>query len=234
MEVPKRSPTKLIVWVLALLLIVALAFEGHRLRAWLPQAEHWIESLGVWGPIVFIAAVIVLEPFFVPSSLMGITAGVAFGLWKGYLVYIAAVYVASLLVYVLGRRLLRRPVLHLLDRRRSVSQAVAAAKRDGARLVFWIRLLPLNPAIFSYAFGALKVPFRAFALGNLGMFPGMFFDVYLGTMAAHVTKMAGDGRSWAARDVGLALGLVVAGLVSWQVARIARAQIQAAGITEAP
>lgn len=222
-------------WVLGAVLIVVLAFEGHRLSHVLPEAEAAIQRLGVWGPVIFFAAVLVLEPFLFPNTPFGMAAGVVFGLWEGYAIYFLSVYLANLVVYGIGRRLLREPVLHALESRGNIREAVAAAKKQGTSLVFWIRLLPLNPSIFSYAFGAVETPFRAVAIGTFGMFPHMFLDVYFGTVAAHVTKMAGEGHgNWEVKGIGLLLGLVAIAVLSWRIARIAQAQIEAAGISHAP
>ena len=124
-------------------------------------------------------------------------AGVVFGLWKGFLYYFGAVYAANLLVYVIGRRLLRKPVLRQLERRPKLREAAVAASTEGTGLVFWLRLIPANPAILSYALGALRVLPRSVAVGTLGMAPHMRVDVYLGSAASHVTQMAGQGHaSW--------------------------------------
>ena len=46
--------------------------------------------------------------------------------------------------------------------------------------------------------------FARSSIGTLGMFPHMFLDVYLGTVAAHVTRMAGEGHSnWEIKGAGL-------------------------------
>lgn len=220
---------KRIAWILAGLVIVVLASQGHHLAHLLPRAEHWIADLGLWGPVAFVAALFVLEPLFFPNTLFGMAAGIVFGLWKGYLLYFWAVYFANLIVYFIGRRVLRAPVLRSLEARPSIRNAAGAAEKQGASLVFWIRLLPINPAVFSYALGAVHVPSRAVAIGTLGMFPHLFFDVYLGTVAAHVTKMAGAGhRDWEIKGVGLVLGLVAVAALAHRITRIARAQIQAA------
>ncbi|MEM7136470.1 MAG: VTT domain-containing protein [Myxococcota bacterium] len=222
-------------WVIAAVAIGVLLFQGHHLAHLLPRMEAWVRSLGPAAPLFFFVAVVVLEPVFFPNTLFGMTAGVVFGLWKGFLIYFFSVYMANLIVYLIGRRLLREPVLRGLEGRPQIRSAVAAAETQGTSLVFWIRLLPLNPAVFSYAFGGVRVPFRAVAIGTLGMFPHMFFDVYLGEVAAHVTEMAGAGHAdWEAKGFGLVLGLVAAGVLSVRVARIARNQIHAAGVVDAP
>jgi hypothetical protein len=95
--------------------------------------------------------------------------------------------------------------------------------------VFWLRMIPANPAILSYALGALRVLPRSVAIGTLGIAPHMFVDVYLGTVAAHVTQMAGEGHtSWEAKGIGLLLGLIAVAAVTWRITRIARARMGAA------
>lgn len=173
-------------WVLGALLIVLLAVEGHRLAGFLPQAERAISELGPWGPLLYVTAILVLEPFLFPNFIFGVIAA-------------------------------------------------AAASAEGTGLVFWLRLIPANPAILSYALGALRVLPRSVAIGTLGMAPHLFVDVYLGSAASHVTRMAGEAHAnWESKGVGLLLGLVAVAVVSWRVARIARAQIRTAGVMRRP
>lgn len=217
-----------VAWIVAGLLIIVLALEGHHLEHWLPRAERWIESLGPWAPVMFSAAILVLEPLLVPSSLFGMAAGVIFGAWKGTLLYFFATYVANLIIYLAGRRLLRAPVLRVVRARPSIRDSLDAVAKGGTRLVFWIRILPISPAIFSYALGAFQVPFRSVAIGSVGLLPTMVLDVYFGTVVAHVTAMASRGHQhWDLRGVGLVLGLVAFGLVTWRITRIARDQVRA-------
>lgn len=217
-----------IVWILAGILIVVLAFEGRHVARFLPQIESYVESLGPWGPVIYVLAIIVVQPFLFPNSVFGLTGGVVFGLGWGILYYCAGVYVANLLVYPLGRKLLRGPVLRMLKRHESLHGMVDRAKHEGTQLVFWIRLLPINPAICSYAFGAIRVPLRAVALGSVGMLPHLALDVYLGAVASHVTKMAGEAHAhWKVEGIALVLGLLAFGVVFWRIAKIARAHLEA-------
>ena len=163
------------------------------------------------------------------TSFSGLIGGAVFGLWKGYVYYFGAVYIANMLVYVIGKRLLRAPVLRELERRPKIRDAAAVAGSEGPGLVFWLRMIPANPAILSYALGALRVLPRSVAIGTLGIAPHMFVDVYLGTVAAHVTQMAGRGHtSWEAKGIGLLLGLVAVAAATWRITRIARVRIKAA------
>ena len=219
----QRVGFKEIVWVIAIVLIGILAFEGHRIAGFLPRIEQLVGALGPWGPVVYVLAIIVLTPLMLPVFILGIAGGVVFGLPLGALYYAGAVYVANLLLWLLGRRVLRRPVLELLERKPSLRKVVVRAKEGGAALVFWIRLLPVSPAPFSYAFGAIEVPLRAVALGSIAMVPHLVADVYFGAVAAHVTKMAGEGHQrWAQSGIALVLGLASLVVILFFVSRIAK------------
>ena len=218
-----------IAWVLAAVLILGLAIEGHHLAGYVPEAERAIEQLGPWGPLIYAIAIIGLQPVLFPNFIFGLIGGAVFGLWKGYVYYFGAVYIANMLVYVIGKRLLRAPVLRELERRPKIRDAAAVAGSEGPGLVFWLRMIPANPAILSYALGALRVLPRSVAIGTLGIAPHMFVDVYLGTVAAHVTQMAGRGHtSWEAKGIGLLLGLVAVAAATWRITSIARVRIKAA------
>ena len=225
----KRWPSHWLFWVIALVAITVLAMEGHRIAHLLPRIEHEIESLGPWGPVIYIAAIIVLAPLFFSNTVFGITAGVAFGVWEGFLYYFGGIYVANVLMYFIGRRWLRARILQALAKREQIHRAVMAAKSGGIALIFWIRMIPINPSIFSYAFGAVQVHFRAIAIGMFGMIPHMFVDVYLGGAAAHVTEMAGGGHSdWEVKGIVLLIGLLAMVGLTTQIVRIARKQVRAA------
>ena len=216
-------------FVSAAVLLGLLAWQGHHVAARIPELEARIAGLGPWGPLAYAAGVLILAPLLVPDSVFGITAGVAFGLGKGFVWYFGAVYAACLLEYWIARRWLRGPVRDALARRPALTEMVEAARRRGARVTFWIRLVPLNPAVVSYALGAVEVAPRAVAIGTLGMFPHMFATVYLGVAAAHVTQMAGAGHaSWTSNGVLLLAGLAVCGLLVFRLSAVAWRQIRRA------
>jgi len=210
-------------------LLGLLAWQGHHLAHGLPELEASIAALGPWGPLAYIAGVILLSPLLMPDSVFGVTAGIAFGLGKGFGYYFAAVYAACLLEYALARRWLRGPVRTALASRPALRDMVEAAGHGGVRLTVWIRLVPLNPAVVSYALGAVGVAFRAVAIGTLGMFPHMFATVYLGVAAAHVTRMAGKGHTdWTVEGVWLLLGLALCAIAVGQLSALAWRKIRSA------
>jgi uncharacterized membrane protein YdjX (TVP38/TMEM64 family) len=200
-----------LVWIGAVLALVLLAWQGHRLAAWLPRFEQTIEALGPWGPVLFIVSLVVLESVFVPDTLFALAAGAAFGPVHGAIYYALGLFASSLLLQWVGGRWLKAPVLRLLEGQPRIRSLVAKAAGGGTRLTFLTRLVPVNQAILSYALGAAGVPLRYALLGNFGMFPHALPTVFLGTAALHMTRMAGTGHTQWERDA--VLGMVALGVL---------------------
>jgi uncharacterized membrane protein YdjX (TVP38/TMEM64 family) len=226
MTSPVRSAH--ILWVAGALVLALLAWQWRHVAVWLPQLERGIADLGPWGPLALIFAILLLGPLLVPDSIFGVAAGACFGLFAGMAYYFAGVYLMCLFVQLASHRWLRTPVLRQLERRARLRAAVTAAFRGGVRFTFLVRLVPVNQALLSYAFGAAGVPFRFALIGNVGMFAHLFSTVYFGAAAAHLTRMAGGGyREWQLQSALLLLGLGVCAFLTVQVTRRAWAAIDA-------
>jgi uncharacterized membrane protein YdjX (TVP38/TMEM64 family) len=212
-------------WAAAAVVLALLAWQGHHLAHRLPRFEQAIEGLGPWGPIAFCAAVLVLEPLLVPDTLFALAAGAAFGPIAGTVYYGGAVYLACLGLQWLGGRWLKAPVLRQLEKSERIQTLVRNATRGGTRPVFFVRLVPVSPALLSYALGAAGVPLRSALVGNLGMFVHMLPTLYFGAAAVHVTRMAGTHHTQWERDGVLGmLGLGLCALVAMQITRRVRAR----------
>lgn len=210
-----------IVWLAGGAILALLAWQGHHVAHWLPVLEQAIERLGPWGPVVFCAALLALEPLFFPDTLFALAAGVAFGPIAGTVYYGGAVYAACLAIQWLGGRWLKGPVLRQLETHEKIRTLVTKAASGGTRLTFLVRLVPVNQALLSYALGAAGVPLRNALVGNLGMFPHMLPTLYFGAAAVHMTRMAGRGhREWELDGI---LGMLGLGVCVWLALRVTRA-----------
>ena len=69
----------------ALVALVALLWVGRQLGSHVPRFALWVDSLGVWGPLVFVAGYSIATVAFIPGSLLTLAAGAIFGLAKGTL-----------------------------------------------------------------------------------------------------------------------------------------------------
>jgi len=196
---------------------------------YLPQFVTWVESLGVWGPVVFVAGYVVAAVAFVPGSILTLAAGAIFGLGKG----IAIVFIAALLgasAAFLVARYVARPVI---ERRLAGNRRFAAIDRavgaQGRKIVFLLRLSPVFPFnLLNYALGLTKVRFFDFFMASVGMLPGTVLYVYYGKLAGDVAALAGgsSGAKGPEYYAVLALGLIATLVVTTIVTRIARRALQ--------
>jgi uncharacterized membrane protein YdjX (TVP38/TMEM64 family) len=96
--------------VIALAVVAALVFAGKRLGALVPQFAAWVESLGVWGPLVFIVGYIVATVAFIPGSILTLAAGAIFGLARGTAFVFVGATIGSILAFLVSRYFARSAI----------------------------------------------------------------------------------------------------------------------------
>ena len=178
---------------------------------------------------------------FFPESVLAIAAGTIFGLWWGLLWVVVAGTVTAVAIFWLGGRVLRKPVTRILSRHPKINAIDDAASSSGLKLIFLLRLAPLNYTLLCWLLSVSRVRFRTYLISCLGMFPGNFSTVYLGFAARHTADLATrlkDGDPPVAGDslvheITLYSGLLISILVSLMVARIAMKAIHQSSTTEA-
>lgn len=147
--------------------------------------RDYILSYGVWTPVVS-TALMVLQALaaFVPSFLLGIANGLAFGAFWGGLLSIASAALAAAISFGIARAVGRVPVEALVGKR-SLGTADRWFARYGAYAVLAARLIPvISFDAISYAAGLTRMKFWRFLLATtIGMTPASFAYAYLGEQA---------------------------------------------------
>jgi len=207
--------------------IVSLIFHYRtQLSGQLIEIENWIAGLGVWGPLVFLALFVVLTSFFFPDSLISAVAGALFGTLAGIAVVVVGALVAQSIAFCLSRHLFQGWVQKAIEKRPKLAAIQQAADREGFRLQFLVRLLPLNPVIVSHVIGTTKTRFGVFLLACLGIVPGLFVQVYCGSAAKHLIKAVGQpSEHLTFHTLLLVAGLIACLVLLMMVIRMARRAI---------
>lgn len=205
--------------------VVGLIFIGRYVSGYLPTFVTWVNSLGVWGPVVFIAGYVVAAVAFVPGSVLTLAAGAIFGLAKGVMIVFIAAVLGSAAAFLVSRYVARGAIERRLagnTRFAAIDRAVGA---HGRKIVFLLRLSPVFPFnLLNYGLGLTQVSFADFIIASVGMLPGTLLYVYYGKLAGDVAALA----SGSALEKGtgyyavLLLGLVATVVVTTLVTRIAR------------
>jgi uncharacterized membrane protein YdjX (TVP38/TMEM64 family) len=223
--------------VVTVAVVAVLLVAGRRIAALVPAFAAWVERLGIWGPVAFVAGYALATVAFVPGSLLTLAAGAIFGLARGTaLVFVAATLGASA-AFLLSRSLARG----LVERRLAGNERFAAIDRavgaEGRRIVLLLRLSPVFPFnLLNYALGLTRVRFTDYLVASIGMLPGTVLYVYSGMVVGDVARLAAGApiRLGAAHWIVAAIGLLATLVVTTLVARTARRALREATDGESP
>ena len=204
---------------------------GREAGAWLPRFAAWVDRLGVWGPVVFIAGYVVAVIAFAPGSLLTLAAGAIFGLAHGAVYVFVAATLGASLAFLIARHLARGAIERRLAGNARFAAIDRAVEAEGRRIVFLLRLSPAFPFnLLNYALGLTGVRFVDYLLASVGMIPGTLLYVYYGKLVGDVAALAGGEpvEKGPAYYVVLGLGLLATVGVTALVTRTARRALREA------
>ena len=193
------------------------------IRALLREALAGLESLGAWGPVIFVLLYIVAAVLFVPGSALTLGAGALFGVGLGSVLVSAGATLGATAAFLVGRYLARDWVAKKIEGNAAFAALDRAVAADGWKIVGLTRLSPAFPfTLLNYAFGFTRVSLRDYVLASwIGMMPGTMMYVYLGSLARAAGERSRTPDEWALYGVGLAATIVVTVFVT----RLARAAL---------
>lgn len=146
------------------------------------RIESWISELSYWGPIIIISGFIIqMFAFVIPSWLLMVVSILAYGPFRGSLLAIIGVLVASCLAYGIGSYLSEYTLKKLIGK-----SSEAKMKRYLDRYGFWLiaifRLAPfLSNDTISFVAGLTAFRFKKFiAATTFGIVPLIALIAFLG------------------------------------------------------
>ena len=215
---------------------------------WALLLVEWIRDAGAVGVLVYALAYILATLFLLPGSILTAGAGFAYGPVGGTLLVSPVSVLAATLAFVLGRTLARNWVSRRMEQHPRFAAINEAIGESGFKIIFLLRLSPIFPFnLLNYALGLARVRLRDYVVASfLGMLPGTFLYVYLGSLVTNASELL-SGKRPSAGAWGQVLywgGLVATVFVTVLVTRIARralnralqqkAEIALTGASEAP
>ncbi|UGY91260.1 TVP38/TMEM64 family protein [Streptomyces gobiensis] len=213
-----RAPARGVV-VKLLVLIAVLAALGSWVALGdgpsLVEVRDWVDSLGVWGPLVFTLIYALAVTALLPGSVLGASAGVLFGLPMGATAVLVGATAGAALSFSLARWLGRPAVARFAGSGR-LARLDAHLARQGfvAVLVLRLAFVPFNTV--NYGAGAAGVRFGSFVAATaLGIVPGTLFYTGLGG----ALRDPGSMPLWIA-----VAGLLVLSTGGWWAVRLIRSR----------
>lgn len=210
---------------LALLAVIALLVLGRYAGGYVPRFSAWVNGLGVWGAVAFVAGYAIATVAFVPGSLLTLAAGAIFGLVKGTVVVFIGASIGASGAFLLARHVARQAIERRIQDRPKFRAVDRAIGHEGLKIVTLLRLSPIFPFnLLNYGLGLTRVRFVDYLIACLGMLPGTFLYVYYGKALGDLAALAGGVRM--ERGMGywivFAVGLGATAVLTYFVTRIAR------------
>ncbi len=211
----------------AVVLALFLAMKFLPVQQWLRNFNNWVGQMGGVGIFIFVIVYAVAAVLLVPGAILTIGAGFAFGLWQGFLAVSAGATLGASFAFLVARFVARAKVEAVAQRNEKFRKIDSAIGKQGAKLIFLLRLSPAIPFNLSnYFYGLTAVKFWPYVLASwIGMMPGTFLYVYIGTAGKAAVTAAAGGEAvkhgwqyWTFLSVGLSATVVV---IVW-VTKIAR------------
>lgn len=145
------------------------------------QIKAWLDAVGVWAPVAYIALYVVATVLVLPSTVLNLTGGAIFGPVLGTLWTSLAAIIAAVVAFTFTRTVGRETVARRLSGR---WQAMDAEVRQGGLFyMFAIRLVPIMPyGLVNFAAGLTSISFKDYILGTtIGTVPSVLPFVLLGS-----------------------------------------------------
>ncbi|MHC5212028.1 MAG: TVP38/TMEM64 family protein [Planctomycetota bacterium] len=222
---PKRRLAR---WILGLACVagVVAAATLLPLDEWLLGLVEWIRGAGGAGVAVFALTYALATVLFLPGSLLTLGAGFAYGPLAGTLLVSPVSVVGATAAFLLGRSVARGWIARRVSGNPRFAAIDEAIGTSGFKIVLLLRLSPVFPFnLLNYSLGLTRVRLRDYLLASfIGMLPGTFLYVYLGSLVTSAAEILG-GRTPDAGPWGRVLffgGLVATLAVTVLITRTAR------------
>ncbi len=211
---------------------LVLAARMLPLADWLEAFNERVMGLGMAGLILFALVYAAATVLMVPGSLLTLASGASFGLVPGFLTVLFGATLGAAAAFLVSRHLARARVERWIQGRPSFVAVDKAVAVEGWKIVFLTRLSPVFPFNFqNYAYGLTRVSFAQYVLASaIGMIPGTFLYVYLGTLGRSGLEAASGSGAETYRLALQAVGLLATLAVTILITRTAKRALREAGI----
>jgi uncharacterized membrane protein YdjX (TVP38/TMEM64 family) len=184
----KSSPGKGAIFK-ALLLVVFIAVAVYVVRftavkdlLTVERMKHFLDTSGLWAPVIFIAIYTVGICLFVPGTVLTTIGAAIFGAYWGFLYVLIAAILGASAAFFIGRYLGRDFAASVIgDRLRRYDEAI---ERNGFATVLYLRLIYFPFTAMNFGMGLTRVRFRDYFWGTvLGIIAGTFIiTFFVGTI----------------------------------------------------
>lgn len=208
-------------WLLAGLLLAATAFFAYRpeIAAGIDRLD-WervqaaVRASGPWAPVFCIALNALFTVLFLPTTLVCVLVSLLFGIVRGLPICLAGISIGMASSFLIARYLIRDGLERRIGHTKLYRRLEENMRRDGWKLVFFSRLLPINPYGFlNYAYGLTSLPFGLYiVVSTVGVVPNVLALLWTAQAAGQLASGQMDWHILAILFAGAGLFAVLAWL----------------------
>lgn len=170
-----------------LIIIVSTVFKFSKITS-VNEIIHLIKTSGRIGIIVYVLLFTFLPTFFIPVTILAISAGTAFGLWQASLWTFFGAFLNATITYTLSKYFAYELVNDYAKSKYNVEYEKLRNNTNGKKgftLMLVLRLLPIAPfTLLNYLSGAVGYDYKIFITSTLlGIIPGIFCYTNIGASA---------------------------------------------------
>lgn len=173
-----------LVLVIVAIIAISLVLKFSKVSS-VSEIIDLIRNSGRVGIITYILLFAFLPTFFVPVTILAISAGAVFGFWQASLYTFIGAFLNSTLTYVISKYFAYDLINDYANSKYSTEYEKLKKNtkgKDGLILMMVLRLLPLVPyTLLNYISGVVGYDYKVFIVSTLlGIIPGMLCYVNIG------------------------------------------------------
>lgn len=189
MKMERKIKIIKLVIISLIIIITSVIFKFSKITS-VNEIMEIIRSSGSVGTMMYILLFTFLPTFFIPVTVLAISAGAVFGLWQASLYTFIGAFFNATLTYVLSKYFAYELVDDYAKSKYSVEYERLKNNTKGKKgftLILVLRLLPIAPfTLLNYLSGAVGCDYKIFITSTLlGIIPGIFCYTNIGANAIH-------------------------------------------------
>lgn len=169
----------LIVLIVGAIFLVLRSLGVNFSKVSAEEIKAWVESLGFWGPTIYIIVYVFRPLILLPAAIFSASAGAIWGL-EGFIYVQIGANISAAVEFLIARYFARELVQKYLKGK--ISRVDESIKKHGFITVLLVRLIPNLPwDVQNLSLGLTKVKFKDYFFATLiGIMPASFALVYGG------------------------------------------------------
>lgn len=147
-------------------------------------------ATGPWAPLLCILLNGLFTVLFLPTTLVCVLVALLFGIVRGLPICLAGLALGMAMSFLLARHLLRDWLERRIGHTRLYRRLEASIRTEGWKIVFFTRLLPINPyGVLNYAYGLTGLSFWRYLLAStLGVVPNTLALLWTAKAAGNLAR----------------------------------------------